>query len=349
MEHGADIETYQIYSREKLIDFSSNINPLGIPPLIESKIKGDINNLTRYPDIKYRQLKKDVSIYLNCDKENVIVGNGAVEIIDSFTMIAKRVIVFTPSFSEYEKRAKVHNKEIVRLKFDENFNINVEDLERAIQPNDLLILGNPNNPTGLRIDKNTLMDIYDVVRSNDAILLLDEAFFEFSSTDYDSIELFKQNKYSNICILRAATKFFALPGLRLGYGASSVELVDRVNDIMMPWSVNGIAESFAKYLFTDEEYILKSKEYIKNERKFLLNELRKLSNIAAYDTDANFILIRLLNVDEEYALKFFLNRGILIRTCSSFISLGKNHIRIAIKSHQDNSIILDIFKELDKI
>lgn len=349
MEHGADIETYQQYSREKLIDFSSNINPLGIPPRLESKIKDDIGNLVRYPDIKYRKLKKDVSMYLNCAEENVIVGNGAVEIIDIFTMIAKRVIVFMPSFSEYEKRARIHNKEVVSLDLDENFKIDLEKIKSVIQPDDLLILGNPNNPTGLRIDKNTLISIYDIVRENEAILLLDEAFFEFCPTDYDSVELFKKNDYLNICILRAATKFFALPGLRLGYGCSSKELVNRVYDIIMPWSVNGIAESIAKHLFTDKEYILNSKAYVKNERDYLLSELRKLSNIVAYDTDANFILVKLLHKDEDYALHFFLDRGILIRTCSSFKNIGRNHIRIAIKNHHENSVVVDVFKELNKL
>ncbi|TJX63281.1 aminotransferase class I/II-fold pyridoxal phosphate-dependent enzyme [Soehngenia saccharolytica] len=349
MEHGADIETFQGFSKGKLIDFSSNINPLGIPSHIVDEINDSVGKLNKYPDIKYRKLKKDVASYLDCDMENVIVGNGAVEIIDSFTMIANRVVVFIPSFSEYEKRARIHNKEIIRLNFDNNFKINVETIASIIQPNDLLILGNPNNPTGLRIDQNIVISIYDIVRKNSATLLLDEAFFEFCPVDYDSIELFKQNNFDNICIIRAATKFFALPGLRLGYGCSSIELVEKINSIMMPWSVNGMAESIAKYLFTDEKYIVDSKTYIKNEREFLLKELRKLSNIVVYDTDANFILIKLLNKDEDYALHFFLDRGVLIRTCSSFKSLGKDHIRIAIKSHYENIAVVNIFKELNKL
>ena len=332
MEHGGDVLSYEKYYKGKLIDYSSNINPLGPPKGLDTILDSSFTNLFAYPDIQYRKLKSSLSSYLKCQEENIVVGNGAMELIDNFIYLAKRVIVFLPSFLEYERRAQIHGKEI----------------ENIIKEDDLLILGNPNNPTGLRIDKEKLVQIYEITRKAKSYLILDEAFYEFSPEDYDSIEVFKDANYEKLGIIRAATKFFALPGIRLGYGCTSGEIAEEIGKIQLPWSINSYAEVAGSYIFRDTDYIRASKDYTEKERDHLQNHLFKLKKIKVFPTETNYILIKLLKFDEEFVFDFFLSRGIIIRKCSSFKGLDNTYIRVAIRSREENNKLLNIFMELEK-
>lgn len=348
MLHGGDTLSYEKYYDGELLDFSSNINPLGVPKGLEDELIRGFETLTSYPDIKYRELKTSIKNYLNCDYENVVVGNGAMEVIDSFIMLSERVITTTPAFAEYSLRAEVHKKEVVKLEYKDDFSIDIEKLKDTIKERDTLVLGNPNNPTGLRIPKDTLLEIYKIVVDNNAFLVLDEAFFEFAPKDYDSIELFKENDYKNIGIIRAATKFFALPGIRLGYGCTSKELVKDIEFNQMPWSINSLADIAGQYIFKNTEYILESSKYINEQREYLLENLEKYDWIKVYKTHTNYILIKLNQYDEDYIFDYFVRKGIVIRKCSSFKVLGKNHIRVAIKDKNSNDKLLRVFDEFEK-
>lgn len=346
MDHGGDLLTYETHYDGELIDFSSNINPLGTPEGLDQVLIDGFKTLESYPDIKYRKLKTSISKYLNCSTDNVLVGNGAVEIINNFIIPAKRVVVMTPAFSEYEKRAIAHGKEVVKVNYEDDFSIDIDKFNNAIEEEDLVILGNPNNPTGLRIEKQVLLDIYKIIKDKNAYLLLDEAFYEFAPWDYDSIEIFKEYNYENIGIIRAATKFFALPGIRLGYACASNSKVEEISKIELPWSINALADIAGQYIFEDSSYIKRSRDYIEEERRFLLNELAKIKGIKAYNTHTNYILIKLDNWHEDYLFEFFLEDGIVIRKCSSFKELGNNHIRVAIKDRENNLKLINIFKKL---
>ena len=347
MEHGGDLLSYKAYYNGKLVDFSSNINPLGPPKGLKEEITKGFENIVKYPDIKYRHLRENLGKYLNCNTENVIVGNGAMDLIDNFTILFPRIIIFLPCFSEYEKRALVHGKEVIKIKYNEDFTIDLKLLEKNLEAGDLIILGNPNNPTGLRIGEEDLMKIYEIAVNKSAYLLLDEAFFEFAPKDYNSIEIFKKQDFKNIGIIRAATKFFALPGIRLGYGCVSKNMANKYDKVAMSWSVNTFGDISAQFIFNDTEYIEESQKYIDKERQYLLKELSKNSGIKAFNTHSNYILIKLLKWNEEYIFNFFLKRGLIIRKCSSFEGLEGDYIRIAIKSREDNEKLLNVFKELE--
>ena len=347
MEHGGDLLTYENFYDGELIDFSSNINPLGTPKGLKEDIINNLQTLTTYPDIQYRKLKRSISKYLNCEASNILVGNGAVEIINNFVILAKKIIVCTPSFSEYEKRAIAHNKLVETIPYKKDFTIDMEAIEEIIHEDDLIILGNPNNPTGLRIPKEQLLKIYRLVKKAKAFLLLDEAFFEFTPEDYDSIELFKEYNFESVGIIRAATKFFALPGIRLGYGCTSKEKMEAIQKIELPWSINSLADAAGQFILNDKEYIRRSKEYIEAERRFLLCELSRIEGIKPYTTHTNYILIKLLSWDEEYVFNSLLKKGIIIRKCSSFKDLDENHIRVAIKDRKNNLLLIQAFKNVE--
>ncbi len=348
MKHGGDVISYEKHYEGEIVDYSSNINPLGMPKDLTEELKKYYSTIVSYPDIKYRKLKESIARYLGCNNENVIVGNGAVEIIDNFAQLFNKVIVFLPAFSEYEMRGKVHGKEVVKLKLTEDFKIPIEELKSTIKKGDLVFIGNPNNPTGLRLLEKELLDIYKVVREKQGFLFLDEAFFEFCPDDYDSIEMFREYNFERVAIIRAATKFFALPGLRLGYGCTSLDIVEKYNEIKLPWSINAMADSAGRYIFNCKDYIEKSRNYIEKERKFLLNGLSKIKEFKVFPTETNYILIKLLKWDEEFVFKHMLKRGFLIRKCSSFEGLDNRYIRVAIKDRKNNVRLLKAFKELER-
>lgn len=346
MKHGGDLLSYEGHYDGELVDFSSNINPLGVPKGLKDAIIENFESIESYPDIKYRKLKSSISKYLGSREEHLVLGNGAVEIIDIFASLADRVILMTPAFLEYEERALVHKKEVVEIAYRPDFTIDIEDIEKVLEKGDLLILGNPNNPTGLRIEKDLLIEIYNLVKSKEANLLLDEAFFEFSPLDYDSLNLFKDQDYENLGIIRAATKFFAIPGLRLGYGATSLKIKAQIDKYQMPWTVNALADIAGQYIFEDQDYIKMSRDYIEKERNYLLEELSKIEDLHPFKTHSNYILIKLLKYDEEYVFNSLLKDGIVIRKCASFKTLGKDHIRVAIKDRDNNEMLVKSLKNL---
>lgn len=343
MIHGGDVLTYKDRYPGEIIDFSSNINPLGPPEGLKAVLSAAYYEVTCYPDIKYRELKAHVSSYLGCDESQVIVGNGAMEIINNICHLFKRIVVFTPCFVEYIKRPIVLGKEVLKLPLKkDDFSIDLPLLEKNLRPGDLLILGNPNNPTGLRIPKPALKAVYDLVTRKAAFLLLDEAFYEFCPADYDSIGLF--NNETNICIVRAATKFFALPGIRLGYAFAPRAFIKKYIEIEMPWSVNSYANAAARCIFSDRDYIERSKKYINRERDHLTKNLSKLNWIKAFESHANFILIKLLKFDEDVVFDRFIKHGIMIRKASNFDGLDKSYIRVAVKDHEANEKLVNLFQ-----
>ena len=343
MIHGGDLETYKNKYNGNIIDFSSNINPLGPPKGLKEEMSRAYFELCAYPDIYYRELRQNIAAYLKCDASQVIVGSGALDIINNVSFMFKRIVVFTPCFSEYIKRPAVLGKDVAKLPLDENFRIDTAKLADNLRSGDLLILGNPNNPTGLRIPEETLMRIYYAVVQSKAFLLLDEAFFEFCPESYDSVEVFKGSH--DVCVIRAATKFFALPGIRLGYGFASSEFAKRYGNIEMPWSVNSYANAAARCIFKDSDYIERTKEYIKKEREYIQDELSEIKWIRAFKSDANFILLKLLEYDEDIVFERLIKNGIMIRKASNFEGLDASFIRIAVKDHKSNKKLIGLLKE----
>ncbi|PIE98074.1 MAG: aspartate aminotransferase [Treponema sp.] len=358
MQHGGDLISFSHYFDGKLIDFSSNINPVGIPLRVQIEIIKKISQVQAYPDLQYRSLKKSVAGYLGCEINQTLLGNGAVELIDLFTSIAERVVICTPCFSEYEIRARVHGKKCVSVSLNTDFSLNVSRIKKVLQKNDLLVLANPNNPTGLCIPEKTLFEIYKIVREKESFLLLDEAFFELSSCKYNSIVLFKKHSFKNIAIIRAATKFFALPGIRLGYACTNYSVVQKISPLQLPWHINIFADIAGNYIFnnTQSAFFEKSQQYLISQRNYLFSNLSKIKSIQVFKSECNFILIQLLDTTEDFAFDFFARRGIIIRKAGSFFKSANKlagmvgeFIRIAVRTKKENKKILKVFKEFENI
>lgn len=348
--HGANVEQIaRIYNKnpKDIIDFSSNINPNVIQGLEEYILEG-LQESRSYPDIKYTNLRNNISQYIDIRPEFIIPGNGATEIIYLLMKsIDKRIAILNPTFSEYERSARLNNIEIINLNLDEKneFEIDLENIKDNLDKFDSLFVCNPNNPNG---KIKNLEKLLDIIVDNNKLLIVDETFMEFVEEE-DKYSLVKYvEKCPNLFILKAVTKFFGLPGIRLGYGlTSNKEIIEKIYNYKEPWTINSFADTLSNYIFKDEKYIEESKKYYIDERNFMLSELRSINSIQVYDTDTNFILIKLNNKEaKEIKVELLREGNILIRDASNFIGLDDKYIRVAIKSHRENELLIRYMKKL---
>lgn len=364
--HGGNI--YKIFREkniDKILDYSSNINPYGVPENLKKEIFEKLFVLERYPDPDYIELREKIAEKNNLNIENIIVGNGATEIIFLFMKILspKKVLIVSPTFGEYERAIKAStlandSLEInyFELKEAENFVLNIKNLETELENNyDLLILCNPNNPTGQFLKLKKLEEILKICEQKNTKLFVDEAFVEFvEDWENESIINSKENK-ENLFVIRAFTKFFAIPGLRLGYGICfNNNLLKKMLEKKEPWSVNNIADLAGKTVLDDENYIQKTKEWIKDQKKYMYENLNKIEGLRAYKTEVNFILLKIEDnllekgLDVKNLRKKMLEKGILIRDASNFIYLNKHYFRLAIKDKLNNEKVIETLTSILK-
>ena len=337
--HGANFYDYD----KKLIDFSSNINVFNMNERLFSFIRDEFDHVNVYPDIKAREAIDNVATYLACDASNIILGNGSIEIIDKAIHRAGRVVIFDTSFYEYELRASVYKKELIRINY-KDFKIDFDELN-ILKKGDLLILTNPNNPNGRLLKKEELLKAQEICKEHGATLLLDEAFIEFTQHDYDSIKLFKDE---DVIIVRAMTKTFALPGVRFGFAYAPKDFKDYYNELSLAWSTGFIQNEAAKLLAGSEEYLSKTKKYYHDERARLKNLYKAFDNFEMLDSDANFYLLKLKNFTDEEMYKIMLEKGILIRRMQGYKNIGDNYVRLAIRTREENDYLLEKLREIEK-
>lgn len=343
-EHGGNVYDYQ----GNVIDFSSNINPFGPPEWIWETIKEV--DLSRYPDIRYRRLREAIAEYVGYGKENIIVGNGAAELIHLFVRAfkLKKPLIPAPSFLEYERAVKLNGGEPVylRLEEEEGFKVNFAKVLSKIEEADGLILGNPNNPTGQGIIREEIGILLKKAELMDIPVLIDEAFIEFMKDykKYEALPLVK--KHDKLFVVRAVTKFFGMPGIRLGYGIGSPSLIQKLEEYKEPWTVNAFAEAVGRWFFKDREYIEKTREYVNAEIEHMLFSLRTIDYLVAFDTKVNFILLKLKAGTVDEVKEKLLKKGILIRDASNFRYLDKRFFRVAVKKREDNLQLIEALRGL---
>ena len=358
--HGGNI--YKIY-REKgmkeILDYSSNINPYGLPKKFEKAVIENLSVLEKYPDPDYVELREEIAKTNKVELKNIIVGNGATEIIFLYMKVlkAKKILIVSPTFGEYERAMKATLDDIqvdyFKLEEAENFVLNIEKIKTELQKKyDLLVICNPNNPTGQFLSIKELEKILEKCTEVGTKLFVDEAFVEFVE-DWGEKSIIKTGKNKkNLFVLRAFTKFFAIPGLRLGYGICfDDEFMTKMLEKKEPWSVNNIAELAGKILLQDREYIEKTNNWIKIEKKYMYENLKEIEGLKTYKTEINFILVKIKNeylykVNAQILREKMLEKGILIRDASNFVYLNDNYFRLAVKDRKNNVRVLEALKEI---
>ena len=343
--HGGKIPVKN--SDHNIIDFSSNITPLGIPNFVKLIIKKNLDKVQFYPDPKSENVISSLEKYTHLSKSNIIVGNGAIEILYNFcfAFLSKttKVLIHVPTFQEYETAVKLSNCKISYFN-SLNLSANIDLFISQIPKNGCIFLCNPNNPTGELLSKKELLSIVIEAKKLKTIVFIDECFIELVPKSNESV-LSYVKKYDNIFILRSLTKSFGLPGLRIGYACGSKEIIKILQKIKIPWSVNSLAQDAANAVIKNISHIKKSNIIIQKELKYLEDNISILNGFECISSSTNFILIKTKNDSTKLQTKLLKNK-ILIRDCKNFRGLDNHYIRIAVKSHKDN---VKLVKALEKI
>ncbi|PAB60771.1 threonine-phosphate decarboxylase CobD [Anaeromicrobium sediminis] len=350
-KHGGNI--YEIekkygINKEDIIDFSANINPLGVPESFKRALIENMDIIKNYPDPDYIKLKESISKHNKIDREKIIVGNGATEIIFSLIDIIKpkKSLLLAPTFAEYERALKKIDSsvEYYFLKEENNFLLDEEFLNYIKEEIDCIILCNPNNPTGKLVDKGLIEDILKKSKRKNIEIIIDEAFIDFVE-DYEDKSLIKYiDEYENLHIIRALTKFFAIPGLRLGYGiTSNKKIIEKFEDSSEPWTINSYADLGGQVLLEDEEYIKKTRQWIKEENNYLYKEIKGIEGIKVYKSTVNYLLLK---TDKTNLKEELMKKNILIRSCDNYINLDERYFRVAVKNRHYNDKLIRALKEI---
>jgi len=330
----------------RLVDFSANINPLGFPDAVKQTIINRIDDIVHYPDPEQTELLKSAAEYYGISAENLLAGNGSVELIN-ITLEALRpskAIIFAPTFSEYAHscRARGIKTELVDMTRNDyvwDFEL-VRKIENLIDENSLMVICNPNNPTGKLAGKQEITSLLEMLQDKKSFLLLDEAFMDFVVAGRSLIKEVENHK--NLIILRSLTKFFALPGLRIGFAACNSELKQKTEPLKDPWNINTFAGLVGSEVLRDKKFIDRTIQFISQEKEYIWRTLNDIRGLLAFHPEANFVLAKTTNGKTSGYLAHELREyGILIRRCGNFDFLDDSFFRVAVRTRGENDILIN--------
>lgn len=344
MIHGGDI-----YRNRTELDFSVNVNPLGIPHAVRQALHDAVECSETYPDIQAEGLRCAVSEMLQVKKEWLLFGNGASELFMAVVhaLRPKRVVIPVPSFYGYEYAANAVSADIhyYFMKEEDGF-LPGEDLFLALEETtDLLFLANPNNPTGCKLKWEYLLRLLMHCQRKKITVVLDECFIEFCEEQESAADVIAE--FPNVILVRAFTKIFSIPGVRLGYLiCSDLKLRQEIGRQLPEWNVSVFAQMAGAACAKEQEFRLQTAEYIAGERKILEERLKAVGasfSCKIYPGSANFLLLHC-----AYPLyDRLLENGILIRDCSNFKGLGNGYYRIAVRTREENERLWKVIGEIN--
>lgn len=353
-KHGANIfEIAREYGFEEndIVDFSSNINPLGPSTEAIKHLSNNLNLVTTYPDPDYIALKESISTYSGAKSENIVLGAGTTELFKEYIefIMPKKAMVLSPCYSEYENELKSIGSEVFHenLLEENDYTVSLNSMLDKIKSKkiELLIFANPNNPTGTILTKDEVSKILEL----GIYVLVDETYVEFTDkTVFSTVELTKS--YPNLFVARGVSKFYASPGIRLGYGITSdAKLLSIFEEKSMLWNINIFADIMGQKMFADVEYQTAVFEFMKEQREYFLDELSKIEAIKYFPSHGNFILCKILNEKSSHELReHLMKKAIVIRDCSNFKNLSEKNFRFCILSKKDNERLIKELKDYFK-
>jgi threonine-phosphate decarboxylase len=335
------------------VDFSSNINPLGLPQKALEAIRKNLGQIPVYPDSASTALREAIAAsFGGITLNNVVVGNGSTELIYLFaeTFLEKGEVALmpAPTFGEYENAVRKAGGKPRHLKLPKDFCIEPNIFSGDIKDAKMAFICNPNNPTSILTPSDVLIEIIEEALEEGVLVFLDEDFLEFVDEEKQVSLIDEINDYPNLFVLRSFTKVFGLTGLRVGYGIASEEVIKLLSKAKIPWNVNCLAQVAASAALTDKEHLKKTRELVRAERPYLTRELKRINSFKPYPADANFIFvnIRESGFTSAQLKEKMLEEGVLIRDCSSFRGLDDHYIRVAVKTREENERLLEAFAKV---
>ena len=334
-------------SLDQILDFSANINPLGMSRKGLDAVKDALQDVIHYPDPDMTHLYSITSELWNIPKECIVFGNGAAELIYAICRLPQieGVYVPAPGFSEYSHGAKSCGLPIVEypLEFDEHIfsfsydlNTMLQDLQQS--KHQLVFIGNPNNPCGT-LWKQESRELFELCKKKGHYLVFDESFIDFLGDTYSMRNYVKE--YDNVIVVHSLTKFYAVPGLRIGAMMANPMITQFIKDHIPAWSVNHIAQIYSEEALQDVDYIKRTRTALKTEKEWLYKELMQMDSLRCIEPSVNYILCHL---HEQYSLEDMIqnlyHQSILLRDCSQYTGLGPNWFRVAVKTRKQNQQLI---------
>jgi threonine-phosphate decarboxylase len=332
--HGGLISRSLGFGTADLLDYSQNINPLGTPPeALEAARRALYEESGRYPDLDYAELREALAGYLGTSPSKVVPTNGGAEALYLAARAAGpgKVLVLEPTFSEYAAAAGATGMGVVRRvarRREDGFRLDPGSLE-GLDGISLVFLCNPNNPTGDSLNRREVREIAGRVRDGGALLVVDEAFADFVPEISVAAEVDE-----GLCVARSFTKFFAIPGLRLG--CLVCDDAPRVQALQPSWSVNAVASAAGISAASDAGFAETSVAEVGRLRKELYTSLEKLPGIEPFPGAANFLLV----YGPEGLPERLARRGVLVRGCDPFVGLGPGYFRVAVRTEAENARLI---------
>lgn len=338
--HGGDI-----YRNQIRLDFSVNTNPLGMPDSVREALHQAVEEAEHYPDIHAKELTKAVAERLRISEKRLVFGNGASELFHAVLHAVKpsKILIPVPSFLGYEEAAKAMDCEVIfyEMKKEEKFSLTERILDTLDESISLVFLANPNNPVGNLVEPELIFKIAEKCRQCDIALVLDECFMELTGKEMTHSFFYQLDEFPNVVVVRAFTKLYAIPGVRLGYLICEQTLAEKIRLQLPEWNLSVFAQRAGVAAIKEQEYVARAVVCIQTQRLFLREEL-KVAGCNVFDSDADYLLF----YSEKKLYELFLQRGILIRDCSNFRGLQRGYYRIAVKSEEQNRIFADVLREI---
>ena len=355
--HGSDIEkicAYYHLNKEDIVKFGANVNPLGLSASVKKEIAENIDLFSSYPDRDYVSLRNTIAAYCQIPAEFILPGNGSSELISLLIQerAPKHTLILGPTYSEYSRELSFSGstQEYYHLQEKRNFCLDVDDLCKTLENDyDFLILCNPNNPTSSAIPQDDLRKLASFCDKHDIFVMIDETYVEFAPDINEITAVPLTQEFTNLMVLRGISKFYAAPGMRLGYGITgNMDFLAKMREKQTPWSLNSLGAYAGELMFKDQEYIQKTRNLILSERDKLYKELKEIPTYKVYPAYANFILLKIQKpgLTSSDAFEACIKEGLMIRDCASFQCLDGEFIRFCIMMPEDNARLLNVLKQL---
>jgi len=331
-------------TRDLLLDFSANINPLGPPDWLRPLISSKVSDLIHYPDPDATELVEALAGQHRISADQVLVGNGATELLYLLprALGCSFLLLAVPSYADYEEPARLSGLQIERMQLSagNGFALDPNDLVPFLKPKQLVLLGQPNNPTGRTFDADTLRGV--ALGHPDSLFVVDESFIGFTDTS----QSLQQNRPDNLLILTSLTKLYAIPGLRLGYLIGAAEHIQQLKSYLPNWTVNSLAQAVGTRAVQDSDYLQRSRSFVTRQRESLVALLFSLPGLTIYPGEANFLLLRLEHprMDARQLADLALQQGIALRVCTNFTGLDQRYFRVAVRTEPEQQRLCQVLQ-----
>lgn len=337
-KHGGNLRQASAISgfpQEELIDFSASINPLGFPEWLRPLISAQVSNLIHYPDPAAEELIAALVKHHQVEPEQVVVGNGASELLYLLPQVLghKRLLAPVPSYADYVSMAEVAGSQVdtLQLLAKNEFQLDIAQLASMLQDDHLVIIGHPNNPTGKLCDDQALREL--ILKRPRNNFIVDESFIDFADPEHS----LRWQRPANLIIVQSMTKSWAIPGLRLGYALADPKVITALRRLRPDWSVNTIAQAVGVRALQDDAFLEQTRGYVRQQRLDLFTRINEIRYLYPFSGDANFLLARIDHptLDASALAHKLLKKGIVIRVCDNFSGLDNRYFRVAVRTAKE--------------